>query len=131
MHKIILRLLISNFFAVWFGLSQKMSGKSDDPVRPQASSAQDDNVRSRPVAIESLLQPRVDPPIVERRQGVWQSATVAHLPLAGRVRDNGDWATKAAAAYPFRMNMALAKAIVAAGRARPGRHVPVRPASTT
>ena len=27
-----------------------MSGKSDDPVRPQASSAQDDNIRSRPVA---------------------------------------------------------------------------------
>ena len=64
-------------------------------------------------------------------KGVWQSATRAHLPLVGRVRDSGDWATKAAAAYPFRTNVVLAKALVAAGRARPNRHLFVRPTDPT
>ena len=34
-----------------------------------------------------------------------------HPPLAGRVRDNGDFATKAAAAYPAPMNKACADKI--------------------
>ncbi|MFM7981697.1 MAG: hypothetical protein ACKPKO_20500, partial [Candidatus Fonsibacter sp.] len=51
----------------------------------------------------------------------WKGNTVsafkAHLPLVGRRSDDGTPATKAAATYPFRLNMELAKAIINAGRA--------------
>ena len=49
--------------------------------------------------------------------GRWTSGFRAHLPLAGRRSPDGTPATKAAAAYPFRMNMELAKAFTSSGRA--------------
>ena len=49
--------------------------------------------------------------------GRWTSGFRAHLPLAGRRSPDGTPATKAAAAYPFRMNRALAKAFTSSGRA--------------
>ena len=44
---------------------------------------------------------------------------LANLPLAGRRSSDGTSATKAAAAYPFRLNMDIVKALVHAGRSSP------------
>eukprot|EP00974_Lingulodinium_polyedra_P003602 339141-Lingulodinium_polyedra.AAC.1 len=40
-------------------------------------------------------------------RGVEATAFRPHPPLAGRVRASGEWATKAAAAYPAALNRAL------------------------
>ena len=56
--------------------------------------------------------------------GRWTSGFRAHLPLAGRRSSAGTPATEAVAAYPFRMNMELAKAIISSGRASPRQRAP-------
>ena len=43
-------------------------------------------------------------------------AWAAHPPLAGRMRDNGEPATKSAAAYPGKMYLHIAKCIISRGR---------------
>ena len=53
-------------------------------------------------------------------RGRRRSVFASHPPLAGRRRENGDMATKAAAAYPGEMNRRIAAAITGA-RATPAR----------
>ncbi len=56
------------------------------------------------------------------REGVPSSCFAPHPPLAGRRRSDGAYATKAAAAWPSRMNKAIATAIAASA---PGPHPPL------
>ena len=51
----------------------------------------------------------------------------AHPPLAGRLRDSGEPATKAAAAYPVGLNLEIVKAVIARGRHSQAPVHPVEP----
>ena len=52
------------------------------------------------------------------RAGVWREGLKAHAPLVGK-DDSGEYRTKAAAAYPAKLCIDLAWAIVRRGRRRP------------